>query len=131
MRRKDRTPTHALTPPINPKLYPVAKSSFLPAPPGLSGFVFCPPLPTVPLLREPPISTLFLALRAGLLGRLFCQSWRSSLVSSCPVAVQLFRMLSRSSATWRLISSSFFLSHETLSSCLEAPRLSCRVIYLS
>ena len=135
------TLTQALTPPINPKLYPVAKSSFRPFPMGLSDrptdstrdrWVFMVPvvgLTTFP--RVLPMSILFLALGAGLPGRLFCQSCRNSRPSSWPVLVQLCRILSRISATCRLISSSFFFSHDTFSSCLEAPRLNWREMYWS
>lgn len=127
--------TQARTPPIKPRLYPVAKSSLRPLPIGLSGRLidstrdrcdFCP----VGLLRPRELlrSTLFLALGAGLPGRLF-QRWRSSRLSSWPVEDQLYRMLSRISDTWRLTSSSFFLSHDTFNSCLEAPRLNWREMY--
>lgn len=53
---------------------------------------------------------------AGLCGRLAGQNWRSSRLSSCPVVVQFERILSRRSWTWRLRSSSFFLSQLTFSS---------------
>lgn len=68
---------------------------------------------------------------AGLAGLLDCQNWRKSLVSSWPVVAQLFLMESRSSTMLRLKSSSFFLSHETLSSLREVPRLSWRSMYWS
>lgn len=81
--------THARTPPINPRLYPVAKSSFRTPPIGLSGRGElsastrdrCDLLPPVGLARGPrplPQSMLLRALGAGLLGRLFCQICRSS-----------------------------------------------------
>ncbi len=68
---------------------------------------------------------------AGLWGRLEGQNWRSSLLSSWPVVVQLARMLSRRSWTWRFSSSSFFLSQLTLSSCRDVPRFSWREMYFS
>ena len=133
--------THDRTPPINPRLYPVAKSSFrrplgLSERPGLwaSSDLFLPgqgprklPLPVglVAALRDPPSKLI----RAGLEGRLFCQNWRSSLPTSWPVVDQLFRIVSRSSKTWRLMSSSFFFSQDTLSSFRDVPRFSCRAIY--
>lgn len=76
-------------------------------------------------------SGLTLGTRAGLWGRLVGQNWRSSLPSSWPVVDQLERMLSRSSCTCRLMSSSFFFSHDTLSSWRDVPRLSCRDMYFS
>ena len=75
------------------------------------------------LLAEPNL--------AGLCGRLAGQNCFSSRLSSCPVVVQLVMMLSRRSCTWRLRSSSFFLSQLTLSSCRDVPRLNCRVMYFS
>jgi hypothetical protein len=69
--------------------------------------------------------------RAGLCGRDEGQNWRNSRLSSWPVVAQLLRMLSRRSWTWRLSSSSFFLSQLTLSSCREVPRFSWRTMYFS
>jgi hypothetical protein len=117
--------THDRTPPINPRLYPVAKSL---AEPGLSPLgisrrrLRCDSAEG--LVRGPPLAVSSkLAERAGLPGRLACQNCLSSLPSSWPVVVQFVRIASLISVTWRFRSSSFFLSQETLSSCREVPRL--------
>lgn len=113
-----------------------------PDPDGLVGVSTPPPLEAPRAVDEDAAEVLWwwaaasglrlrLGTRAGLWGLLVGQNWRSSLPSSCPVVDQLERMLSRSSCTWRLRSSSFFLIQETLSSCREVPRLSCRAMYFS
>ena len=88
--------THDLTPPIRPRLYPVAKSLLAPC---LGMSKCCRWLKAVGLVTRRSV-WLLLLLRplAGLPG-LLCQRLLSSLVSSVPVVVQLFLILSRSSLT--------------------------------
>jgi hypothetical protein len=146
--------TQLLTPPINPKLYPAAKSSPRPLmlPEMLSGLPLSPPIPCPGISRcfkcsnALPIPVVLVGLfcpsmpnlppfppgtGAGLAGLLFCQNCLNSFPTSLPVLVQLFRMLSLSSVTWRRRSSSFFFSQLTLSSLREAPRLNWRAMYFS
>jgi hypothetical protein len=93
--------THDRTPPINPKLYPVAKS--LPGPPGPSPLgiskrrLKCDRAEG--LVRGPPRDSSKLAARAGLPGLLACQNCLSSLPSSWPVVDQLVRIASLISVT--------------------------------
>jgi hypothetical protein len=128
--------TQERTPPIRPRLYPAAKSedSLAPPRPGISRW----------LSRDKAVgdravapcasswsATSRVGVLAGLAGRLDCQNWRMSLLSSCPVVAQLALMLSRNSAMLRFRSSSPFFSHETLSSLRDVPRLSWRSMYWS
>lgn len=84
-----------------------------------------------PTGESAPSSLSWTGVLAGLAGLLLCQNCLKSLLSSWPVVAQLDLMLSRSSAMVRLTSSSFFLSHETLSSLRDVPRFNCRSIYWS
>src|SRR4051794_39805794 len=105
---------------MRPKLYPVAKSLPGPvlSPLGISKRrLKCDSADG--LVRDPVSFPSKLAIRAGLPGLLDCQNCRSSLPNSWPVVLQFVRIASLISETWRLRSSSFFLSHETLSSCLD------------
>jgi len=124
---------------MRPRLYPVAKSPPLFPCPGISNLSLMwlralglvRPLSKSLSPRPSPRTSSALWLRIGLAGRLFCQNFCSSLPSSWPVVVQFVRMLSRISDTCRFRSSSFFLSHDTFSSCREVPRLNCRAMYFS
>ena len=117
--KKEEEHTQLLTPPIKPRLYPAAKSLL-----ALAAAADEPGLSIRPGTSS--LDNLFNGVDeapgAGLDGRrgvnapLFAQNCFSSFDSSWPVVVQLLRMESRSSVTWRFRSSSFFLSQETLSS---------------
>lgn len=115
--------THDRTPPINPRLYPVAKSLPGLSPLGISRrFLRCDSADG--LVRGPPLDVSSkLAARAGLPGRLACQNCLNSFPNSWPVVDQLVRIASLISVTWRFRSNSFFFNQETLSSCREVPRL--------
>ncbi len=139
--RSDEKRTQDRTPPIKPKVYPVIKS--LPGPLCPAGTssrsLICAradglvrELPAVLRDDEPTASSpLFIILGPGLPGLLLGQYFCNSFCNSWPVVVQFVRMLSRISVTWRFKSSSFFLSHETLSSWREVPRLNWRAMYFS
>lgn len=128
--------THERTPPTRPSAYPVIKSFDVGAgvPPGVVGGMSTLSLerfPAAAALRSPFWMYEVRAAGAGDWGREAGQYWRSSRESSWPVVDQFVRMLSRSSWTWRLRSSSFFLSQLTLSSWRGVPRLNWRAMYFS